>query len=99
MSEVSKLNFILPQVSELILMTPVSSTTATGISGVSPQRFQMIDKEDSREVLEIKREDCFVGATINDLKSSEAFVAMVTSENVLAKEWNTPEEDKAWEHL
>ncbi len=55
-----------------------------------------IDKVD---LLDSEIENYFVNATINDLKSSEAFMSMLASENVLAKEWNTPEEDKAWEHL
>ena len=30
---------------------------------------------------------------------SDAFSTMMVSENVLAKEWLTPEEDKVWGHL
>jgi hypothetical protein len=54
---------------------------------------------DKVDLTDFDSENYFVNATINDLISSEAFTAMVASENVLAKEWNTPEEDKAWEHL
>ena len=30
---------------------------------------------------------------------SEAFETMLSSENVLRKDWDTPEEDKAWANL
>ncbi len=30
---------------------------------------------------------------------SEAFKTMLASEEVLARDWNTPEEDAAWAHL
>lgn len=34
-----------------------------------------------------------------DLRDSLAFRLMLLSEDVLAKDWNTPEEDEAWAHL
>lgn len=34
-----------------------------------------------------------------DLKDSTPFQLMLMSENVLAKEWDTPEEDEIWAHL
>jgi hypothetical protein len=33
------------------------------------------------------------------LYESESFLLMLASEEVLSKEWDTPEEDKAWESL
>jgi hypothetical protein len=31
--------------------------------------------------------------------ASTAFQTMLASEQILAKDWNTPEEDEAWAHL
>ncbi len=34
-----------------------------------------------------------------DITESDAILTMVASEEVLGRDWNTPEEDEAWAHL
>lgn len=34
-----------------------------------------------------------------DIKESDAILTMVASEEVLGRDWDTPEEDEAWAHL
>jgi len=34
-----------------------------------------------------------------DVDPNQAFACMIASENILEKEWNTPEEDEAWADL
>jgi len=34
-----------------------------------------------------------------DVDPNQAFACMIASEDILAKEWNTPEEDEAWADL
>lgn len=41
----------------------------------------------------------FVSYLIERGASSEAFQTMLASEEVLAKDWDTPEEDEAWADL
>ncbi len=41
----------------------------------------------------------FVDYLIWKQESSEAYQTMLASERVLAKDWDTPEEDEAWAHL
>lgn len=36
---------------------------------------------------------------IYDITESDAILTMVASEEVLGKDWDTPEEDEAWAHL
>jgi len=41
----------------------------------------------------------FISYLIERSASSEAFRTMLASEEVLARDWNTPEEDEAWADL
>ncbi len=41
----------------------------------------------------------FVTYLTERLRSSESFQTMVASEQVLGKDWESPEEDNAWAHL
>ncbi len=41
----------------------------------------------------------FISYLVERGDSSEAFQAMLASEDVLARDWNTPEEDEAWADL
>ncbi|RMF82896.1 MAG: hypothetical protein D6737_00355 [Chloroflexi bacterium] len=37
--------------------------------------------------------------SLEDLPMSESLATMLASEDVLSREWNTPEEDQAWDDL
>jgi len=41
----------------------------------------------------------FISYLIERGEASEAFQTMLASEEVLARDWNTPEEDEAWADL
>ena len=41
----------------------------------------------------------FISYLVERGASSEAFQTMLASEDVLARDWNTPEEDEAWADL
>jgi hypothetical protein len=41
----------------------------------------------------------FISYLIERGASSEAFQTMLASEDVLSRDWNTPEEDEAWADL
>ena len=44
--------------------------------------------------------DQIIGRKIRyDITESDAILTMVASEEVLGRDWNTPEEDEAWAHL
>lgn len=40
-----------------------------------------------------------IHSIINEPRTSEAYQLMLASEEVLKKEWDTPEEDEAWQDL
>ncbi len=41
-----------------------------------------------------------IDRTINyDISGSDAILTMIASEEVLGRDWDTPEEDEAWAHL
>ena len=51
------------------------------------------------ELVNLKSIDYVETYPVDEEKKSDTFLTMLVSERVLAKEWLTPEEDKAWGHL
>jgi hypothetical protein len=51
------------------------------------------------ETTSLKLESYTEKDTEKKVNHTEEFQCMIASENVLANEWNTPEEDEAWAHL
>jgi hypothetical protein len=56
------------------------------------RELQILPEELQREVYDFV---CF----LKDRKGRESFNGMLASEAVLSRDWDTPEEDAAWENL
>ncbi|MGH9895585.1 MAG: DUF2281 domain-containing protein [bacterium] len=60
---------------------------------------EMIDKEVASLPETLRREVYDFARFLRLKNENESFNGLLLSESALAKDWNTPEEDKAWANL